>query len=264
MKKIALLIAAALLSRQLAVRADEPPKPDEPKTAYLAIVIDDFGNNCAGTEEMLKLPIPITAAVMPNMPSSTKDAEDFHAAGKCVILHMPMQSDTGKISWLGPSPVTLDLDAEQVKSLVSSALDQLKFAEGMNNHMGSTITKSEPILLHIMDVLKERDLICLDSLTTANSKVGVAAEKKGVKYLARDVFLDGTQDPNEIAKNIKKAASVAKKNGFAIAIGHVGPWGGIPTANALASLVPSLQAEGIEFLTLTELYQRLHESLSPL
>ena len=33
----------------------------------LAIVIDDFGNNSAGTEEMLALPIPFTGAVMPQM-----------------------------------------------------------------------------------------------------------------------------------------------------------------------------------------------------
>ena len=34
-------------------------------TAYLAVIIDDFGYNGEGTEEMLDLDIPFTAAIMP-------------------------------------------------------------------------------------------------------------------------------------------------------------------------------------------------------
>ncbi|MEC2627533.1 divergent polysaccharide deacetylase family protein, partial [Bacillus cereus] len=37
-------------------------------TNKVAIVIDDFGNNMKGTNQMLSLPIPLTVAVMPFLP----------------------------------------------------------------------------------------------------------------------------------------------------------------------------------------------------
>ena len=43
-------------------------------TNKVAIVIDDFGNNMKGTNQMLSLPIPLTVAVMPFLPSTKEDA----------------------------------------------------------------------------------------------------------------------------------------------------------------------------------------------
>lgn len=43
-------------------------------TNKVAIVIDDFGNNMKGTDKMLSLPIPLTVAVMPFLPSTKQDA----------------------------------------------------------------------------------------------------------------------------------------------------------------------------------------------
>jgi polysaccharide deacetylase 2 family uncharacterized protein YibQ len=259
MKKIGLILCTALMAAsQLCSAFADESKTQGPKTApLLAIVIDDFGNECAGTKEMLTLPIKITAAVMPGMPSSAKDAEAFHNAGKGVLLHMPMQSDTGKASWLGKMPITTDLSPQVISERILFGLNELKYAEGLNNHMGSTITKNEKIMTQIIGILKERDLICLDSVTTPDSVVDDVATKLGAKYLERDVFLDGTQDVGTIAANLRKAANIAKKSGSAICIGHVGPEGGVATASAISSLIPQLQSEGIQFLTIKELYEAI-------
>ena len=41
-------------------------RPDlEAKVNKLAVIIDDFGNDQKGTQEMLSLPVKITVAVMP-------------------------------------------------------------------------------------------------------------------------------------------------------------------------------------------------------
>jgi polysaccharide deacetylase 2 family uncharacterized protein YibQ len=258
-KKLALVAMAALSALLLAAFAYESEAPKRESTPLLAIVIDDVGNESKGTKEILALPIKLTAAVMPGMTSSAKDAEAFHAAGKAVILHMPMQSDTGKASWLGNLPITTDLSPETISERVLFGLNELKYAEGMNNHMGSTITRNEPIMTQLLGILKERDLIMLDSKTTPESVVENVANKLGAKCLSRDVFLDGTQDVGTIAKNLRKAANIAKKTGSAIAIGHVGPEGGVATANAIASLIPELNAEGIRFVSLKELYEALRE-----
>ncbi|MDR2751878.1 MAG: divergent polysaccharide deacetylase family protein [Clostridiales bacterium] len=260
-KRLTLAVLAVLSALMLAAFAfeSEQPKPVESKASLLAIVIDDFGNESKGTAEMLALPIKLTAAVMPGMPSSAKDAEAFHAAGKAIILHMPMQSDTGKASWLGNLPITTDLSPETISERVLFGLNELKYAEGMNNHMGSTITKNVTIMTQLLGILKERDLIMLDSKTTPDSVVEKTAKKLGAKCISRDVFLDGTQDVGTIINNLRKAANIAKKTGSAIAIGHVGPEGGVATATAIASLIPELSAEGVQFVTLKELYEALHK-----
>ena len=43
------------------------------------------------------------------------------------------------------------------------------------------------------------------------------------------------------------------KNGFAIAIGHVGPEGGKITAQAIKQMTPKLMSEGIEFVTISKM-----------
>ncbi len=257
-KKICFLLAIAIALNISMINCfagsldEESTKRDK---AYLAIVIDDFGNNSAGTQEMLNLPFPITAAVMPGLPSSAKDAEDFHRAGKGVILHMPMQSDTGKLSWVGKVALTTALTDEESEKRLNDALDELKYAKGINNHMGSTITRNPHIMDIVCKVAKERNLILLDSVTTPKTVVKQQAEKNNVKFLKRDVFLDGTKDKAKITKNLMQAAEVAKKNGYAIAIGHVGPWGGMPMAEVLATKGPELMKDGITFVTLEEMYK---------
>ena len=47
-------------------------------TNKVAIVIDDFGNNMKGTDKMLSLPIPLTVAVMPFLPTTKEDAIATH------------------------------------------------------------------------------------------------------------------------------------------------------------------------------------------
>ena len=54
----------------------------------------------------------------------------------------------------------------------------------------------------------------------------------GLKYVARDVFLDHHMDKPYIMKQIKKAIAVAKAHGEAIAIGH-------PHKNTLQALAES-------------------------
>lgn len=66
------------------------------KKRELAIVIDDFGNNMKATEEMLNLPVPITAAIMPFLSPTERDAKLANEKGHEVIVHLPMEPKKGK------------------------------------------------------------------------------------------------------------------------------------------------------------------------
>ena len=225
----------------------------ESEKGFLAIIIDDFGYSGEGTEEMLALDIPITAAVMPFSSASSEDAAAVLAAGKEYIVHMPMESLTGKKSWVGDKGVFRTMTADEIKAVTEEALDILPGAKGMNNHMGSAIMESRDKLTPVFEVLKDKGLFFVDSMTTPDSVAEETAEDTGVTLYKRNVFLDSTDDIEKIKANLIRAGEEAVKNGKAVAIGHVGPEGGLVTAKAIKETAPKLKDMGVEFIFASEL-----------
>ncbi len=219
----------------------------------LAILIDDFGYYGDGTEEMLFLPVPFTAAVMPFSKCAEEDAEAVRQAGKEIFIHLPMESLTGKREWVGDMGIFRDMTDEEIKERTREAFSILPDAAGVNNHMGSAIMEDRRSLSMVMDVVKEQNVMFVDSMTTAGSLGRTIAGEKGVSFLGRHVFLDSTQSLEEVKANLRKAAEVAFEKGGALAIGHVGPEGGKVTAKAIRELAPELEAAGITFVTVSQL-----------
>ncbi len=225
-------------------------------TAKLAIIIDDFGYGGEGTGEMLALDIPFTAAVMPFSEQTAQDLQQAVSAGKDVIIHMPMEALTGKKEWVGKKGIFCDMSETDIRQRMAEAYEVIPQAIGVNNHMGSAVMENERILDVVLDVVKEKQGVFVDSVTTPNSKCGALAEQKGISYFKRDVFLDSTDSVQKVEQQLRKAAEIAKKNGVAVAIGHVGPEGGMVTVQALQNLKEPLQKEGISFVKVSELSER--------
>lgn len=223
------------------------------KSSIIAVVIDDFGNSSQGTEEMLNLNIPITAAVMPFLPTSVKDAQSAHDKGHGVILHLPMEPEKGKLSWLGPRGITTNLKDEEIELRVGDAIKELKYAEGINNHTGSKAMKDERVVKAVMRVAKNYDLIFLDSKTTAGSQGKKVCQELQVPYFERDIFLDNNNNVKAIENQLDKASELALRKGYAIVIGHVGPAGGHNTVTALKNKIRSMEEKGITFVKLKDI-----------
>ena len=68
--------------------------------------------------------------------------------------------------------------------------------------------------------LCKEGFIFIDSRTTGKTKVKKIAHEFGDLYVARDIFLDNKQIVKAIHQQLKKAVKIAKKRGYAIAIGH--------------------------------------------
>lgn len=68
--------------------------------------------------------------------------------------------------------------------------------------------------------MQEENLTFVDSRTIGNSKAPEIFKKYNIQLLSRDVFLDNSLNKSEIREQLRKAVGVAKKHGYAIAIGH--------------------------------------------
>lgn len=213
-----------------------------PVKGELAIVIDDFGNDMKGTEEMLNLPIPITAAVMPFLSTTERDAKMAHEKGHEVIVHLPMEPKKGKKSWLGPGAITTDLSDEEIRNRVVKAIESVPFAAGMNHHMGSKATEDERVMRIVLGVCKEKGLYYLDSRTTAKSVIPKIAEELSVPYLKNDLFLDHVYTEQYINKQASKLKEELNSNRQFIAIGHVGITGD-EVVSALKSHIPEYKKQ---------------------
>lgn len=214
----------------------------EPERNKVAFVIDDFGNNMAGTQDILNLPIPLTIAVMPFLPTTKKDAVMAHQKKHDVFVHLPMEPLKGKKSWLGPGAITTSLSNDEIRKRVNEAIDDVPHAIGVNNHMGSKATADPRVMRVVLEVCRERGLIYLDSKTTSNSVVPAIAKELGVPFIENTIFLDDIYSKAHIRKQMRKVSQRINHLHVCIAIGHVGP-PGIKTASVLNEFIPVIERE---------------------
>jgi uncharacterized protein len=235
------ILLAALMLCLMNIPTIAQAKAEQP-IKQLAIVIDDFGNNMKGTEEMLDLPVPITVAIMPFLSSTEQDAKLAHEKGHEVIVHLPMEPKKGKKSWLGPGAITTDLSDEEVRKKVEEAIANVPHAVGMNHHMGSKVTEDERVMRIILEVCREKGLYYLDSKTTGNSVIPKIAKELSLPYLENSMFFDHVYTSRHVNKQASRLVKQLESHDKFIAIGHVGVTGDM-VASALRSYIPQYQKQ---------------------
>lgn len=194
-------------------------KTDIHKKPKLAIVIDDvaFGYQ---VKELKSLNIPINLSFFPpndRHPNTYKYAREF----KFYMIHLPLEAKNFKT----PEPFTLLTTSSQkeIEERIKKIREWFPNAKYINNHTGSKFTSDYESMEKLIKVLNRYNFRFIDSRTTPNTKVAEVQKKFGLKYMARDVFLDNEQNVTYIKNQLKKAVNIAKKKGYAIAIGHPHP-----------------------------------------
>ncbi len=141
------------------------------------------------------------------------------------------------------------MSREEVATLLDKMLESVPHAAGVNNHQGSRGTADAALMNNLMAAISARNLFFIDSRTTASTVAYEAAIGAGVPAASRNVFLDDVESADAVRAQIELAASDAKKNGFAIAIGHPHTI----TLEVVAEELPKLQAEGIRLVFASEI-----------
>lgn len=216
----------------------------------VAIIIDDLGNRGVLDRRAVALPGPVAMSVLPHTPHARQIAERANAAGKEVLVHLPMQ----RLDELTPGPEVLSLASTRtvLERLLDGALASVPHASGVNNHMGSLITRHPGHMGWLMSALARRGgLFFVDSRTTSRTVAAMMAREKGVPVLSRDVFLDDDRDPAAIAAAFDRLEATARRKGRAVAIGHPYP----ATLALLEERLPRLPEAGFELVKLSTLLQ---------
>ena len=216
------------------------------KTPKVVLIIDDMGISRKRTADITTLHYPLTAAFLTYGKNLRQQVESAQKAGHEIMLHTPMEA-LGRVE-AAPDVLTTQMTPEEIKRNFEAMLDKFPGIRGINNHMGSKLTEDFDRMSVIMQVLKARNMFFLDSKTSAKSRAEEAAAAAGIAYAHRHVFLDNNNDKAYILGQLDKVERLAKKNGYAIAIGHPKS----QTYAALKEWLPQMQTKGLELIHLSE------------
>lgn len=217
----------------------------------IAVIIDDMGDRADLDFRVAELPGEISCAILPHTPHARRLARQCRESGKDVLLHLPLQAEAFN-ELLGPGRLELDMDETAFRSTFRTSLASVPGVQGVNNHMGSLLTRHPGAMTWLMQELGREGLFFVDSRTTAHSVAVAMAREQSIPAAERDIFLDTEQNADAIDAQLDRAIRIARQTGKAIVIGHPYP----ETLAVLERRLPGLEGrEGIRLARISELIQ---------
>ena len=184
--------------------------------AKLVLIIDDVA-----TFEHASMVKSIGLKITPSIFPATKthpDTPNIARTFEFYMIHLPMQAkhfDSPEIGTL-----TINESFESMHEKIKKIRKDFPRAKYTNNHTGSRFTSDYDAMDKAYRALIEQGFIFVDSKTIAQTAVARAAKKYNQPYISRDIFLDDDPSANAVRRELIAAVNLAKKRGYAIAIGH--------------------------------------------
>jgi len=220
----------------------------------LALIIDDFGYNFSVAQKFMDLPLKLNVAIFPHLQLSAALGRLAQEKGKEVLIHFPMEAQDPAQNRGEAFILRKEATEEVIEDMLKKAFGCITFARGLNNHKGSLATADPRLMQKFFSALSKREgVYFVDSLTSPNSVACKIALEYGIPCISRDVFIDGVYEEGYILGKLHEAVALARKRGFAVAIGHVNE----VTYNALSKFAREAQQEeglGLVFISDLLLY----------
>jgi polysaccharide deacetylase 2 family uncharacterized protein YibQ len=216
------------------------------KRAKLVIIIDDVHTK-AQINAIKALHMKVTPSIFP--PYKLAANSHLLARGlKHYMVHLPMESSNAKFNKQYKTLKTT-FTKKRIEARVKEIRILFPTAKYVNNHTGSVFTSNYKAMNILYKALRKEGFAFVDSLTTGSSRVKQIAHNFGDAYVARDTFIDNVHSVAAIHKQLRQAVRLAKKNGYAVVIGHPHP----STLKALASAKNIFN--GVELVYIDEIYR---------
>ena len=214
----------------------------------VAIVIDDAGIDKIRTQHAIDLAGPLTISFLTyatNLKEQVKRAKD---AGHEIMTHVPMEP-FNKLLDPGPNFLNVSDPKEKIRQNINFALSKIPESVGINNHMGSRFTSNVRGMDMVMEELRRRGLLFLDSRTSPKTVVPKLASKYQVPFVTRNVFLDHEPRLDFILSQLDLLEKLARKQGYAVAIAHPRS----STIRALSQWLPVVAEKGLELVPISSI-----------
>lgn len=114
------------------------------------------------------MPSAISVAVLPDSPHAREMATKAHNSGHEVLIHLPMAPLSKQP--LEKNTLRPEMSSDEIERIIRSAVNNVPYAVGINNHMGSKMTSNLFGMQKVMQALERYNLYFLDSVTIGNTR----------------------------------------------------------------------------------------------
>lgn len=226
--------------------------PYSGKVSRIVLIIDDMGLTPARDKSVVAMPGAVTLAYLPYAPNVARQAEEARAKGHELLIHTPMEPMNGRLD-MGPIALKEGMSEAAFKAVLrEQVFPAFSGYIGINNHMGSRLTQDKQAMRWVMEELKARNLAFVDSVTIQTSVAARTAQEYGVPFAVREVFLDHDEREGAVHKQLAELERRARKEGYAVAIGHPKPH----TIHALQQWIPGLKERGFELVPVSAVLEK--------
>lgn len=217
----------------------------------IAIVIDDLGRSTEDCQFFAALPVSLNCAVIPGMPYARACADIISQHQQTLLIHFPWENLGRNPAQHYPIRLTSTMTTEDMKVMFTRAFQSVPGAQGINNHMGSVLSKNPQAMHKVMTIMAQlpQKKFFLDSHTSPQTKAYAYALADGLPAALNNFFLDGFQSDLYIERQFGLAVQYAEKHGSAIAICH----GNRQVTRHVFEKCISLYNTRVAFVSLTEL-----------
>ncbi|WP_298963185.1 divergent polysaccharide deacetylase family protein [uncultured Campylobacter sp.] len=212
--------------------------------AKLAIIIDDVGTD-EQAQKIAALPVRVTPSIFPPE-YQRKDTRSLARGFEHYAIHLPMEASSAKNN---SATLRASDNYEKLRGVIAKLRADFPNAKFINNHTGSKFTSDERAMQNLLRAMNEHGFLFIDSRTSPATKAKAAMNGLGMRYVHRDVFLDNQNSVAAVRKKLREAVTLAKKQGYAIAIGH-------PKSSTLRALANSADIlSEVDLVYLDEIYE---------
>ena len=220
-----------------------PPRKVERHRGDIVLIIDDVGFDHQPMAAAMRIDPNVNFAVLPNSQRAAETAANLHAHGFEVLCHLPMEPEGFPRVSPGSGAVLTSMSNDEIARTTSANVQEIPYARGVNNHMGSRATADRRVMTYVLGALP-RGMYFIDSRTTGSSVAAAVAHEMNVRTASRNVFLDDVQNRQAIRNQLHALTRAAEEHGTAVGIGHMYP----TTVEVLSEAAPRLRSEGFRFV----------------
>ena len=189
----------------------------------IAILITGLGLSEAATRAAIELPGAITLSFAPYAADLKRWSEQARAAGHELFLDLPMEPASYPTDDPGPYALLTSLTPPENLARLDWLLSRFSGYVGVVDVMATKFARADGALRPVLESLKLRGLMVLDSRAVEESAIGPLASGLGMPNASAHLFLDGLAAREAIDEALAELEKRALKTGFAIGIGRPYP-----------------------------------------
>lgn len=190
----------------------------------VSVVLYGVGQSASATQTAIQgLPGAITLAFSPYADNLKKHISEARLAGHEVLMMLPMEPTNYPQFDPGPKGLLTTLDPKANIDRLEWVLSRSSGYIGVASYMGSRFARTHSHMNLVLEQLRRRGLLYLESETAATTLVGEMAKLVRIPYAGNALYLDQRASRPAIESQLRELENLARRQGQAVAMAYPYP-----------------------------------------